>query len=84
MVWNYQILKHKGIDENDNWYSIHEVYRDSAGKIMACTDGIGILPSEKPVEVIASLKMMLKDSENYPVYDYDNVPEDGAEDIGGG
>jgi len=81
MMWNYQTLVHK---ENDEYYySVHEVYRDDNGKIMACTDGLGILPSETPEELIKSLKMMLKDCEHYPIHDYMDVPEEGAEDMGG-
>ena len=83
MVWNYQILKHKGIDGNEDWYGVHEVYRDKNDKVMACTEGNGMLPSEKSEEIVVSLKMMLKDCENYPVRDYDDMPEAGAEVLGG-
>ena len=82
MVWNYQILKHT--DKGQDFFSVHEVYRDEVGKIMACTEGNGVLPSETSEEVIKSLKMMLKDCERYSAtYEYLNVPEEGAEDIGG-
>ena len=85
MVWNYQILKHKAADKNGNedFYAVHELYRDKAGKIVACTEGDGALPSEHPSDVIRALRMMLKDCEHYSVYDYEKVPEDGAEDLGG-
>lgn len=83
MVWNYQILKHTGKGEYSDFYSVHEVYRDDAGKIMTCTEGDGVLPSESSTEIVKSLKMMLKDCENYPIHYYDNVSEEGAEDLGG-
>ena len=82
MLWNYQILRHKGIDGNEDWYGIHEVYRDKDGKIMACTEGNGTLPSECPESISVGLKMMLKDCKDYPVHGYDNVPEAGAEELG--
>ena len=81
MIWNYQILRHKGVDGNEDWYGVHEVFRDDAGKIMACTEGNGMLPSEESANIITGLKMMLKDCGNYPIHNYGDVPEDGAEDI---
>lgn len=82
MTWNYQILRHK--ENGKDFFSVHEVYRDAAGKIMACTEGNGVLPSETSNEIIESLKMMLKDCECYSTqHEYMDVPEEGAEDLGG-
>lgn len=80
-TWNYQILIHK--ENGEDYYSVHEVYRDASGKIMACTDGLGVLPSETSEELISKLKMMLKDCEHYPTHEYMDVPEEGAEELGG-
>ena len=69
------------LDKNgkiDCIYAAHD-----AGKIMTCTEGDGVLPSESSTEIVKSLKMMLKDCENYPIHYYDNVSEEGAEDLGG-
>ena len=77
--WNYQILIHK--ENGEDYYSVHEVYRDDNDKIMACTEGLGVLPSDTPKELIKGLKMMLKDCEHYPAHDYMNVPEEGADEM---
>lgn len=66
MHWNYRICKHQ-----DGHSSLHEVYYRKNGK----EKGMTMMPStfeayedEGPGDIIASLKMALRDAKRMPVF----------------
>lgn len=71
MTWNYRILKHdKG---KKAYYQIHEVYYDNRRRIEAITEDPVRPFGQSKKELIATLRMMLKDAERMPVLSYEKV-----------
>jgi len=72
-TWNYQ-LAHKKHESGVTLYGMVEVYRNKEGEILATTENF-VSPNEwdSAGEVIGTLKMMLKDAQEYPVLDLDNL-----------
>lgn len=65
-AWNYRVVHHK--DSSYEWYSLHEVYYDKEGLPNGMTHEPVSFVGETKDEVIAALKMALKDAEEGDVF----------------
>jgi len=69
MTWHYQIIRHIAKDDSI-YFGIHEVYLDEDKVVSYTQDAFDV--AETSEELIESLKMMIKDAEQYPVIDEPN------------
>ena len=75
--WDYRVLHRVNGRTGEEWYGIHEVYYDEAGRIWSCTKD-AIAPVGYSLEDLGDeLETMAKALEQ-PVLEYGGIPEDGA------
>lgn len=78
MTWNNRVI-HRNIDGVD-MYTIHEVFYDENGKMMACT----VEPAEAYGETISELLRTLSmyiDACAKPIVEWEDIPEKDARSI---
>ena len=61
MTFNYRIIKRVNKENNYTYYALNEVFYKETGKPIAFSDADDVI-GETPEEIIAVLKMMLKDA----------------------
>ena len=67
MTWNYRIMKRKCPETKEIYYALNEVFYKKNGNLMAYSERDDIV-GDNPEEIIAVLKMMLKDAKkNQPI-----------------
>ena len=70
MTWNYRIILHPSVDNDDAWYGLHEVYYDADGNPESWTeDAVRFTCNdyEGPEGIHRSLVMALHDAMLKPV-----------------
>lgn len=77
MEWNYRVMSRRHGQET--WYGIYEVYYDSSGRPIACSESPAE-PAGETVEELRSDVRRFSEALEEPVLDYDSiggVPEKG-------
>ncbi len=67
--WNYRVVKERYNDED--WYTIREVYYDDDGKIRGYTDEIA--PGGETVEVLRATLKLMRSCTDKPILDEDEL-----------
>jgi len=79
MSWNYRIFKREYPDAagQTTYYELHEVYYNSAGKIVAWTIDPMSGPADSVDDLMSGLRMMARDAYKYrnDVLDFEMAPE---------
>lgn len=81
MTWNHRVI-HRKFKDGGEEYAIHEVFYDDKGKMQAVTEesvGPGGESLAELVESMGELALALIQ----PVVDFQDIPEEGAEDLTG-
>ncbi len=76
--WNHRVLRKKESDGN-YYFQIHEVYYDENGKAWAATETPARPLGESQEELKETVQLMLNACD-FPILDYDDIPEEGAID----
>jgi len=75
MKWNYRVLRHTdgGVDSNEEYFMVHEVYYEDDGKPSICTSN-ECKPFGNTLEELKSDMEMMVDAFEKPVLDYSDFP----------
>lgn len=73
-TWNHRVVRHKGENNEPDWYAIHEVYYDDLGKITGMTVDSASPFGESKNEIKREITNMLAACDKR-VIDYDTREE---------
>ena len=81
MSWNHRVVKRTWIDAMDcteDRFGVHEAYCDDNGRVFAITEE-PVAPCGETLEELRVEFERMQRCLEYPILDFDKIPEEGAE-----